>query len=98
MDADNYKEIQDDTTTYKYKIAGEKDTYFLAWSTTPWNKIVTTSLAINPKLVYVTVLQNGEKYILAKSTIKTLGDKKAYKLLGEKKGSEFVGIKFELHY
>ncbi len=98
MDVDNYKEIQDDTTTYKYKIVGQKDTYFLAWSTTPWNKLVTTALAVNPKFVYVKVEQNGEVYILAKSTIKTLGDKKTYKILEEIKGSQLVGMQFEPHY
>jgi len=98
MDAENYKEIQDDTTTYKYKVADEKNTYFLAWSTTPWNKLVTTALAVNPKFVYVKVSQNDEIYILAKSTISTLGDKKSYKILGEMKGSELVGMKFEPHY
>jgi len=98
MDAENYKEIQDDTTTYKYKVVGQKDTYFLAWSTTPWNKLVTTALAVNPKFVYVKVSQNNQTYILAKSTIATLGDKKSYKILDEMKGSELVGMKFEPHY
>jgi isoleucyl-tRNA synthetase len=37
MDVDNYKEIIDAATTYKYEIVGEKNTYILAWSTTPWN-------------------------------------------------------------
>ena len=108
MDAENYKEIQDDTTTYKYethdlglKIKDKNASgkaYFLAWSTTPWNKLVTTALAVNPKFVYALVEQNGETYILAKSTLKMLGDKKTYKVLKEVKGAELVGIKFEPHY
>src|SRR5260221_11663804 len=101
MDADNYKEIQDDTTTYKYEIKNENASgkaYFLAWSTTPWNKLVTTALAVNPKFIYVKVSQNGETYILAKSTIKILGDKKSYKILEEIKGAELVGMKFDPHY
>lgn len=108
MDADNYKEIQDDTTTYKYKIEDLRlkikdknvsgKAYFLAWSTTPWNKLVTTALAVNPKMIYSLVEQNGEQYILAKSTLATLGDKKTYKVLKEIKGSELVGMKFEPHY
>ena len=108
MDAENYKEIQDDTTTYKYKIQDlgltSKDkniagkAYFLAWSTTPWNKLVTTALAVNPKFVYSFVFQNDEVYVLAKSTLKMLGDKKTYKVLKEVNGSELVGMKFEPHY
>lgn len=108
MDADNYKEIQDDTTTYKYEvkdlgfkikdIKSDDKVYFLAWSTTPWNKLVTTALAVNPKFVYAIVSQNNETYILAKSTLAILGDKKSYKILDEVKGSELVGKKFEPHY
>jgi isoleucyl-tRNA synthetase len=74
MDADNYKEISDAATTYKYQLKDEKETYILAWSTTPWNKIVTPALAVNPNLDYVRVKQGDEYYILAKSTVKILKD------------------------
>jgi isoleucyl-tRNA synthetase len=47
MDADNYKDIPDRATTYKYKLKGD-DAFILAWSTTPWNKIATPALAVNP--------------------------------------------------
>lgn len=33
MDADNYKEIPDAATTYKYPLVGQDNTYILAWST-----------------------------------------------------------------
>ncbi|MBI4080681.1 MAG: isoleucine--tRNA ligase [Candidatus Levybacteria bacterium] len=72
MDADNYKEVQDAATIYKYPLKDEKDTFILAWSTTPWNKIVTPALAVNPKLTYVKVKKDAEFYILAKSTLKIL--------------------------
>ena len=75
MDADNYKEVVDAATVYKYKLEGEKDTYILAWSTTPWNKIATPALAVNPKLTYVRVRMGTEDYILAKDTLKILSKK-----------------------
>src|SRR5690606_9549860 len=74
MDADNYKEVPDAATTYKYQLEGEENTYILAWSTTPWNKIVTPALAVNPNLEYVKVKQGDEYYILAKATLKMLKD------------------------
>lgn len=98
MDADNYKEMEDPATTYKYPLAGEENTYILAWSTTPWNKIVTPALAVNPDLTYVKVEQNGERYILAKTTVKTLGDENTYKIIEEIKGTDLVGKKFIPHY
>ena len=95
MDVDNYKDVVDHGTTYKYKL--DSNTFILAWSTTPWNKIVTPALAVNPKFLYVQVKQGDETYILAKSAIKILGDK-PYKILSELKGSELIGSRFEPHY
>ncbi len=95
MDADNHKDITEPADTYKYKI--DKDTYILAWSTTPWNKIVTPALAVNPKLTYVKVKQGSELYILAKSTLKMLKNE-PYKIIDEFKGKELVGVRFEPHY
>ncbi len=96
MDADNYKEIVDHATTYKYQLADDENTYILAWSTTPWNKIVTPALAVNPELTYVTVQQGEEKYILAESTIKVL--KGTYKIIDQYKGENLLGKKFIPHY
>ena len=98
MDAGNYKEIPDAATTYKYQLEDEKDTYILAWSTTPWNKIVTPALAVNPELSYTKVEQNGGKYILAKSTLKILGDETTYTVIGEMSGKDLVGKKYVPHY
>jgi len=97
MDKDNYKEITEDATTYMYKIKGEKDTYILAWSTTPWNKIATPALAVNPKLKYVKVKQADKFYILAKSTLGSLKDE-PYKIVDEFLGKELIGKKFTPHY
>ncbi|MBF8250060.1 MAG: ileS [Candidatus Levybacteria bacterium] len=96
MDADNHKEVPDAATTYKYQLKDEKNTYILAWSTTPWTKIATPALAVNPKLIYVKVEQNGENYILAKTTVKILIGK--YKILEEFKGEKLIGQKFVPHY
>jgi len=97
MDADNYKEIADHGTTYKYELEGEQKTFILAWSTTPWNKIVTPALAVNPDLEYVKVKQNDEIYILAKTTLKILGEN-PYEIVETVKGNELIGKKFIPHY
>ena len=98
MDADNYKEVTEPANTYKYQLAAEKDAYLLAWSTTPWNKIATPALAVNPKIKYVKVQQGNEKYILAKSTLEHLKKEPKYKILEEFLGSKLVGVKFIPHY
>lgn len=93
MDAENYKEVAEPANIYKFQLKNEKDTYFLAWSTTPWNKIVTMALAVNPDIIYVKISSGKEKYILAEKTLKILKDKQ-YKILEKLKGSDLVGIEF----
>jgi isoleucyl-tRNA synthetase len=97
MDAENYKEVTEPSNVYKYRLRDQKNTFVLAWSTTPWNKIVTPALAVNPKLNYVEVKQGKEKYILVKSRLKILKDK-PYKILKEFSGKKLVGKKFVPHY
>ncbi len=98
MDSENYKDIPDFAPTLKYQLEGEKDTFILAWSTTPWNKIVTLALAINPKLTYIKVKQGAEFYILAKSTTKMLRGDPQWEAIDEFKGKELIGKKFVPHY
>lgn len=98
MDPDNYKTIRETATTYKYRLKNRKDTFLLAWSTTPWNKIVTPALAINPKLTYVEVKEGEEHYILAEDTLGVLRQATPYKVINKFKGSELLGKEFELHY
>lgn len=98
MDAENYKDVTESAPVYKYELADEKNTYLLAWSTTPWNKIVTPALAVNPKLDYVKVRQGDEHYILAKDTVKMLKKDPEYKVVETFKGKELVGKNFIPHY
>jgi isoleucyl-tRNA synthetase len=98
MDAENYKEVVDAATTYKFELTDRPGTYILAWSTTPWNKIVTTALAVNPELPYVTVKQGDERYILAESTLKVLGDEQTYQVESRQRGVDLVGMKYQPHY
>lgn len=98
MDTDNYKEMKDLATVYKYEIADEKKTYILAWSTTPWNKLVTPALAVNPDIDYVKVKQNDETYILAKDTVAEIIKEKHEIISKPFKGKELIGKKFIPHF
>jgi len=97
MDQDNYKEVHDRATTYKYQMKDEKDTYILAWSTTPWNKLATPALAVNPKFTYVKIKQGKESYILAESALPKLVDI-PYEIVERFQGATLVGKSFVPHY
>lgn len=94
----SYKELPGPSTIYKYKVKNEKNTYMLAWSTTPWNKLATPALAVNPTLEYVKVKQGDEFFILAKSTLKILKETPAYEIVESNKGKELEKLEFELHF
>ncbi len=93
----SYIEVSEPSTVYKYKVVGEKNTYLLAWSTTPWNKIATPALAVNPELTYVKVKQGDEYYVLAEGTQKIL-KKLPYQIVKKYFGRELEGVIFEPHF
>jgi isoleucyl-tRNA synthetase len=92
----SYVEVSEPSNTYKYKLKNQDNTYLLAWSTTPWNKIVTPALAVNPTLQYVKVKQNDELYILAESTLKMLDDS-PYEIVEKYTGEALTKFEFEPH-
>lgn len=65
-----YKETQDPSIYVKFKAHGHENTFYLAWTTTPWTTISNMALTINPKLDYVKVAHNNENFIVAKGTEK----------------------------
>ncbi len=93
----SYQEVTDASNTYKYQVEGHKDTYLLAWSTTPWNKLATPALAINPSFTYVKVKQGDEFYILAESRLEMLTDE-PYEIVEKFSGQDLVGTRFVGHY
>ncbi len=98
MDADNYQDITEPSNVYKYQSVTDPKTFFLAWSTTPWTKISTPALAVNPKLTYVKVKQGDEFYILAKTTQAILLPNPKYAVVEEFAGEKLIGQKFVGHF
>lgn len=93
----SYEELSEPSNTYKYKVKNQQNTYLLAWSTTPWNKLATPALAVNSELEYVKVSQGNEFYILAESTLHMLTDEH-YEIVERYTGKDLETFEFELHY
>lgn len=94
----SYQEITEASTIYKYPVKNQKNTYLIAWSTTPWNKLATPALAVNPNLTYVKVKQDDEYYLLAKERLSILKKDSPYEIIEEFKGQDLEKFEFELHY
>jgi isoleucyl-tRNA synthetase len=97
MDAENYKTITEPANIYKYKVEGQENTYLLAWSTTPWNKLATPALAVNPNFTYLKVREGHEYYILAKTAKKIL-KRKPDEVVESFPGKQLLGLRFVPHY
>jgi len=98
----SYEEVTEASNVYKYPVVNQTDTYILAWSTTPWNKVATPALAVNPDLEYIKVKQTHEAkteyYYLAESRLEILSDE-PYEVVETLSGRELANqVTFSPHY
>ena len=53
--AQGYKDVEDPSVFVRFKALDEDNTWYLAWTTTPWTLISNVALAVNPEEIYVKV-------------------------------------------
>ena len=110
--AQGYKDVKDLTCIAKFKVVDgqkiendpiDKNTYILAWTTTPWTLPSNLALCINKAYTYAEVKANVgtdeepiyENYILAKDLIESVLKETPYDIVKEFKGEELLGVKYE---
>ena len=67
--AQGYKTVKERSAIAKFPVKGEENTYFLAWTTTPWTLPSNVALALNAKETYVKIKVGDEYYILAQALV-----------------------------
>ncbi len=93
-----YKDVHDPAITIRFKSLTEENTWFLAWTTTPWTLVSNLGLSLGSEIDYVKVADSsdGAAYILAEAR---LGDyfrsEEEYSVVWKKKGSELEGLSYE---
>ena len=70
--AQGYRDVEDPSVFVKFKALDEEDTWYLAWTTTPWTLISNVALAVHPDETYVKVRHQEENLILAKARLEVL--------------------------
>jgi len=107
--AQGYKDVNDQTVTVRFKItkapAGVNDpdmadgnTYFMAWTTTPWTLPSNLGLCMGPEIDYVKLLDkaSGDKYIFAEARISAYyKDASEYEIIYKAKGKDFLDAEYE---
>ncbi len=90
-----YQEVDDPAITIRFKIDGEENTCFLAWTTTPWTLPSNMALAAGPEIDYVKVNDNGTFYILAESRLSAYYRKEVPPVVARFKGRDLAGMTYE---
>ena len=68
--AQGYKDVKERSAIVRFPVKGEENTYFLAWTTTPWTLPSNVALCVNPVEQYVKVkAEDGRLYILAEALV-----------------------------
>lgn len=69
--AQGYKDVKERSATAKFAVKGEENTYFLAWTTTPWTLPSNVALCVNPDETYVKIKVGDEYFILAEALVES---------------------------
>ncbi len=100
--AQGYKTVKERSAIVRFKKADEDNTYFLAWTTTPWTLPSNVALCVNPDEEYAKVKAvDGKVYIMATALLDTVLGKlanegeKAYDVLETYTGRDLEGLEYE---
>jgi len=104
-----YKDVHDPAITIRFKLvnATPPNTYFLAWTTTPWTLPSNLALTLGADIDYVLIEDlpttkgnaaptPNDHYILAEARLSAYyKDNSQYKIVWRKKGAELAGLQYE---
>ena len=91
--AQGYKDVKETSIYIKFKAADEDNTYYIAWTTTPWTLPSNICLIMNPNEYYVKIKVGDTNYIVAEALASSLFDE--YEVVYKKLGKEFEFRKYE---
>ncbi len=92
--AQGYKDVKETSVIAGFKAKFQENTYFLAWTTTPWTLPNNMALCMNPAETYVEIkVADGTHYILAKPLVEKYFEE--YETLNEKTGKDYEYYEYE---
>lgn len=93
----NYQDIQDPAVTILFRTKKDSNTYFAAWTTTPWTLPSNLSLCVHPEIEYVKVkdLEKNIFIIMAKSRLEAYKKVLKYEVAESMNGAQLKGMQYE---
>jgi isoleucyl-tRNA synthetase len=95
---DAYKEVEDPSLYFKFKVAGSQNQYFLVWTTMPFTLITDTMLAVHPDAEYAKVRVGQEKWIFVRQRVEPVMQElkiKDYEVTETVSGKSLEGVKYD---
>ena len=93
-----YKDVTDISATAKFKLLDEKNTYVLAWTTTPWTLIGNAALAVGENIEYVKIKSDNDFFITSAAYWEKLKESEKFvgaKIIEKIIGKDLVGKKYQ---
>ena len=93
-----YKEVEDPSIHFKFRVKGTKNEYFIVWTTMPFTLVTDMIIGVNPNEEYARVKVGDEVWILAGARVEPIMKEleiEDYKVLKVIKGKDLVGTKYE---
>jgi isoleucyl-tRNA synthetase len=93
----NYQDIQDPAVTVLFRTKEDANTYFAAWTTTPWTLPSNLSLCVHPEIEYVKVkdLDKNIFIIMAKARLEAYKKNFKYEEVETYTGAQLKGKRYE---
>ena len=93
----NYQDVQDPAITILFRTKKDANTYFAAWTTTPWTLPANLALCVHPEIEYVKVkdLEKNIFIIMAKARLESYKNNFKYEEIETFPGSKLKGERYE---
>lgn len=93
----NYKETDDPSVHVLFECLDEPNSFFLAWTTTPWSLPANLALTVNPELGYARVRDlKGRTLLLAECRLRAVfRDATEFELIEKMEGRELLGRRYK---
>ena len=93
--AQGYKDVKETSAIAKFKMEGTENTYFLAWTTTPWTLPSNVSLSVNAKETCVKAKYQDYYVIMAEALLDSVLGEGNYEVVESMKGGDLEYVKYE---
>ncbi|MEI6603265.1 MAG: isoleucine--tRNA ligase [Clostridia bacterium] len=95
--AQGYQDVKEVSIIVRFKAKAWEDTYFMAWTTTPWTLPSNVALTVNPTEIYVRAKVGGEFLIVAEALAEKVLPA-GYEVVEQFVGNDLVQYEYEPLY